>query len=238
MALPRSYERVLVIAAHPDDAEFAFGATIARLVEEGSRVTYVVVTDGAQGSEDPVEPSAALTELRCAEQREAAGVLGVTEVAFLGFPDGFVADSGELRLALAREIRRHRPDLVLTHQPQRSLRFPIGASHPDHLAVGQAALAAVFPFARNPRSFPELLREGLAPHRVDEVWLPGYEHTDLLVGVDRTADRKLSAILMHRSQFRDAADPMAAIAWVRERMHQYGRELGCEFAEGFKRIQI
>lgn len=234
--LPRRFDRVLVIAAHPDDAEFSFGATVARLTDDGAQVTYTVVSDGAQGSEDPDEPAHELTATRYAEQRDAAEILGVHDVSFLGFPDGALADSPGLRLALTREIRRHRPDLVLTHQPLRSLQFPIGASHPDHLAVGEAALNAVYPFARNPRAFPELLAEGFPAHRVSEVWVPGHEHTDLLIDVDETAERKMSAILAHRSQFRASRDPRADIGWVIERMRGNGGRLGCEFAEAYKRI--
>ncbi|MEU0544247.1 PIG-L deacetylase family protein [Nocardia sp. NPDC005978] len=234
--LPRTFDRVLVITAHPDDAEFSFGATVARLVDEGAWVGYVVVSDGAQGGEDPDEPAARLTATRYAEQRAAARVLGVTDLTFLGFPDGALADDAALRLALTREIRRARPDLVLTHQPLRSFQFPIGASHPDHLAVGEAALNAVYPFARNPRAFPELLAQGLPAHRVGEVWVPGHEHADLWIDVDRTAERKLTAILEHRSQFRTSADPRADIAWVRERMRGNGPLLGREYAEAYRRI--
>ncbi|OJF14369.1 hypothetical protein BG844_10075 [Couchioplanes caeruleus subsp. caeruleus] len=227
---------MLVIAAHPDDAEFSFGATVARLTDEGARVTYLVVTDGSQGGEDPTEPAEDLVARRYEEQRAAARVLGVADVVFLGFPDGLVADTPELRRALTREIRRHRPDLVLTHQPLRSLQFPIGASHPDHLAVGQSALSAVYPDARNPRAFPEVLAEGLAPHKVAEVWVPGHEHTDLLVDVDRTVDRKVTAILRHRSQFLGSADPRADVQWVVDRMRGNGTILGCGYAEAYKRI--
>jgi LmbE family N-acetylglucosaminyl deacetylase len=234
--LPRDFHRVLVIAAHPDDAEYSFGATVARLVDEGAQVSYLVVTDGAQGGEDPAQPAEELAATRYAEQREAARVLGVADVVFLDFPDGLLADTPELRLALTREIRRHRPDLVLTHQPLRSLQFPIGASHPDHLAVGQAALNAVYPDARNPRAFPELLAAGLPAHRVAEVWVPGHEHTDLLVDVDRTAQRKVTAILAHRSQFHGSQDPIADIRWVIDRMRGNGTVLGCEYAEAYKRI--
>ncbi|MCU1647709.1 MAG: hypothetical protein JWN03_7984 [Nocardia sp.] len=234
--LPRRFDRILVIAAHPDDAEFNFGATTARLVDEGAQVTYLIVSDGAQGGEDPAEPADELIATRYSEQRNAAKVLGVDDVSFLGFPDGSLADTPELRLALTREIRRHRPDLVLTHQPLRSLQFPIGASHPDHMAVGEAALSAVYPCARNPRAFPELLAEGLPAHRVAEVWVPGYEHTDLLVDVDRTAERKVTAILAHRSQFRGSPDPRADVRWVIDRMRGYGKRLGCEYAEAYKRI--
>ncbi|MCV7225269.1 PIG-L deacetylase family protein [Mycolicibacterium komossense] len=230
--------RALVIAAHPDDAEFSFGGTVARLVDAGTEVTYVVVTDGAQGGDDPRQPVGELVAIRRAEQCDAAKLLGVTDVTFLGFADGSVADSPALRLALTREIRRTRPDVVLTHQPMRSLQFPVGASHPDHLAVGEAALNAVYPFARNPRAFPELLAEGLSAHPVSEVWMPGYEYTDFLVNVDDTAERKVMAILAHRSQFGGAGDPRSEIQWVVDRMTAYGAQLGCSYAEGLKRIVV
>jgi LmbE family N-acetylglucosaminyl deacetylase len=237
LPLPRHFDRVMVVTAHPDDAEFSFGATVARLCDEGAHVTYVVVSDGSQGGEDPAEPTEVIVATRCAEQRDAARILGVTDVVFLGFPDGLLADTADLRLAITCEIRRHRPELVLAHQPLRSLQFPIGASHPDHLAVGQATLSAVYPDARNPRAFPQLLAEGLAAHRVAEVWVPGHEHTDLLVDVRDTAERKVAAILAHRSQFRGSADPRADVQWAVDRMRGNGALIGSEFAEAYKRIR-
>jgi LmbE family N-acetylglucosaminyl deacetylase len=236
LPLPSRFSHVLVIAAHPDDAEFSFGGTVARFVDEGIPVTYLIVSDGSQGGEDPAEATAELVARRYAEQRAAARVLGVTEIVFLGLPDGSLADTTELRLALTREIRRYRPDLVLTHQPLRSLQFPIGASHPDHLAVGQAALNAVYPAARNPRAFPELLSEGFEAHRVSEVWVPGHEHTDLWIDVGLSAERKVTAILAHGSQFSHSANPRADIAWVVERMQNNGAAVGCAYAESYKRI--
>lgn len=236
LPLPARYDRVLVLTAHPDDAEYSFGATVSRLAAEDSHVAYAVCTDGSQGGEDPEEPAARLTAIRYAEQRAAAEQLGVREVRFLGFADGTLVPDLRLREALVREIRRVRPQLVLTHQPLRSLVFPIGASHPDHLAVGEAALAAVYPDARNPRAFPQLLREGLAPHRVAEVWVPGHEHTDFHVDVGAHVEAKTRAILRHGSQFRTSLDPQADIAWTVERMRGFGKQAGCAFAEGFTRI--
>ena len=147
-----SYERVLVVAAHPDDPEFGFGASVARLASDGAEVYYAICTDGSQGGEDPSVPDAELTTVRYAEQRAAAEVLGVTDVVFLGFRDGYLAPTVELRRAITREIRRFKPDLVMTHSPVRSLSVGIGASHPDHLAVGEATMAAVNPDSRNPRA--------------------------------------------------------------------------------------
>ncbi|MDQ6772939.1 MAG: PIG-L family deacetylase, partial [Candidatus Dormibacteraeota bacterium] len=131
----RHFDRVLVVSAHPDDPEFGFGAVVARMAAAGSEVYYCICTDGSQGGEDPAVPNQELSAVRYREQRAAAEVLGVRDVVFLGLPDGHLAPTVELRKVITREIRRFRPDLVLTHTPLRSINFPIGASHPDHLAV-------------------------------------------------------------------------------------------------------
>lgn len=236
--LPRSFDHVLVVAAHPDDAEFTFGGTVARLTAAGTQVAYVVVTDGSLGGEDPSVPAELVAARRQREQRNAAAVLGVASVTFLGWPDGAVNANFELRLAISREIRRHRPDLLLTHQPLRSLKFPIGASHPDHLAVGAGAMSAAYPDAGNPRAFPELLAEGFAPHSVAEIWVPGYEHADFFVALDHHhAERKMKALLCHESQFDSAeSSPRESLGWVLERMEMYGPRVGCAYAEGFARV--
>ena len=232
------YERVLVVSAHPDDPEFGFGATVAKLVGDGSEVHYVICTDGCQGGEDPGVPDAELSAIRYAEQRAAAEVLGVRDVVFLGFRDGHLAPTIELRKAITREIRRLRPDLVLTHTPVRSLSIGIGASHPDHLAAGEATLCAVYPDARNPRAFSELLEEGLEPHKVKEVWLPGFEIADHFIDATGLVDKKIEAILCHRSQFeKPGMDPDGPPKWIRDRMRQVGEKAGFEYAEGFKRLQ-
>lgn len=233
------FERALVVSAHPDDPEFGFGASIAKLVAEGTDVYYCISTDGSQGGEDPSVPDEVLTATRYAEQRAAAEVLGVKEVVFLGFRDGHLAPTIELRRAITRVIRRFRPDLVLTHSPLRALGVPIGASHPDHLAVGEATLAAVYPDARNPRAYPELLAQGLKPHRVREVWLPGFEQADLFIDATPWVERKIEAILCHRSQFEKPGwEADAPARWVRERMRQAGERAGYEYAEAFKRIEV
>jgi LmbE family N-acetylglucosaminyl deacetylase len=233
----RRLDRVMVVAAHPDDPEFGFGATVAKMADEGATVAYVVCTDGSQGGEDPSVPDAELTATRYAEQRAAAAVLGVEEVTFLGFRDGHLEPNVELRRAISREIRRFKPDLVLTHAPLRAINIPIGASHPDHLAVGEATLAAVYPDARNPRAYPELLQEGLEAHTVKEVWLPGFEGSDHFVDATAFVDRKIEAIRCHRSQFdKPGIEPDQVGKWTREWMHQAGERAGYEYAEAFKRL--
>ncbi|HXM54504.1 MAG TPA: PIG-L deacetylase family protein, partial [Candidatus Dormibacteraeota bacterium] len=222
----------------PDDPEFGFGASVAKLAGDGSDVFYVICTDGCQGGEDPTVPDAELSAIRYAEQRAAAEVLGVKDVVFLGFRDGYLAPNVELRKAITREIRRFKPDLVLTHLPVRTLGVGIGASHPDHLAVGEATLSAVYPDSRNPRAYPELLDEGLATHRVKEVWLPGMDQADHFVDATGLVEKKLEAIGCHRSQFeKPGSNPDEMRKWITERMRLVGEKAGFEYAEGFRKLQ-
>jgi LmbE family N-acetylglucosaminyl deacetylase len=234
-----SYSRVLVVAAHPDDPEYLFGATVARLAADGAELRYVICTDGSLGGRDPAMSQAELTETRYAEQRAAADVLGVGDVVFLGFPDGglAVAERGALHRAIVREIRRFRPELVITHFPRRALDIPIEASHPDHVAAGEATLHAIFPAATNARSYPELLAEGLTPHRVKEVWVPGYEGSNHVVDATSVMDKKSAAILCHRSQL-DASTPGTVPPWVYWWMKRSGTNCGYEYAEEFKRVAM
>jgi len=234
---PAKLERVLVISAHPDDPEFGFGGTVAKLASEGVEVTYVICTDGSQGGEDPTVSDAELTETRYREQRAAAAVLGVKDVVFLGFKDGHLEPNLELRMALSREIRRLKPDAVFTHNPLRVLGIGIGASHPDHLAVGQAAFAAVYPDARNPRAFRELLSEGLEAHKVKEIWIGGWLDGDHFIDVTPFVENKIEALKKHLSQFtKPGQETFGFEKFIRERMQETGKKIGVEYAEGFKRI--
>ena len=225
--------RVLVVTAHPDDPEFHFGATIARLVNSGTEVSYLICSDGVQGGTDPAMPDKEVALVRSAEQRNAATVLGVRHVEFLGLRDGQLAPTVDLRRAITVELRRYRPSLVLTHYPRRVLGIPVEASHPDHIAVGEATLAAVYPDVGNPRAFPELLRERLMPHQVHEVWVPGYEQPNHYVDATPFVDKKIEAICCHRSQLTDGPPE-----WIYEWMRQVGRKPGYEYAENFRRIEI
>ncbi|MHB8452379.1 MAG: PIG-L deacetylase family protein, partial [Mycobacteriales bacterium] len=178
MLADNEVERALVITAHPDDVDFGAGGTVASWTKAGVEVTYCVVTDGDAGGFDPAVPRSAIPAIRQAEQRAAAAELGVSDVRFLGYPDGRLAVSFELRRDLARVIRQVRPQRVLASSPVRNL-ARIQASHPDHLAAGEAALCAVYPDARNPFAHPELLaEEGLDPWIVPEVWLMGSPDAD------------------------------------------------------------
>lgn len=232
-------ERVLCICAHPDDSEFGCGATVARLAAGGARVTCVVVTDGTQGGSDPSVPDEEVAAVRREEQRAAAAVLGVHEVRFLGESDGRVVADLALRRRIVREIRLARPQLVLTQSPSRAfISGGMGVDHPDHLAVGEATLQAVYPDARNPRAFPELLAEGLEPVRVEEVWLASPRGADHLVDVSDFVDRKLAALACHRSQIdgSPARTPADLEQFIRERLAAQGAPAGYAAAEGFRRL--
>jgi LmbE family N-acetylglucosaminyl deacetylase len=192
--------RVLVITAHPDDVDFGAAGTVAAWTDVGLDVTYCVVTDGDAGGSDPSVSRADMAVLRRAEQTAAAKCVGVDDVRFLGYPDGRVEATIGLRRDLARVIRQVRPDRVLCQSPERNYaRIP--ASHPDHRAVGAAALDAVYPDARNQFAFPELLDgEGLEPWTVREVWVMAGPQPERFVDVTETFSRKVAALRAHESQ--------------------------------------
>jgi len=193
-------QRVLAIVAHPDDVDFSAAGTIAGWTDAGIEVSYCIVTDGDAGGHDESVPRPEMARLRRAEQTEAAKCVGVTDLRFLGYPDGRLEPGLALRRDLARVIRQVRPDRVLTSSPERNY-ARIGASHPDHRAAGSAALDAVYPDARNPFAFPELLAdEGLQPWTVREAWLSAAPAADHFVDVTGTFDRKVAALRAHESQ--------------------------------------
>lgn len=198
-------ERALVVVAHPDDVDFGAGGTVAAWTAAGIDVAYCVATYGDAGGFDET-PREQMPVLREAEQRAAAKVLGVDDVTFLGYPDGAVTVSLDLRRDIARQIRRLRPQRVLVQSPERNWdRLP--ASHPDHLAVGEAALCAVYPDARNPFAYPDL---ELPPWAVPEVWVMGAPAPDHHVDVTETFELKLTALRAHVTQtaHRDDLDEM------------------------------
>ena len=196
--------KVLVVTAHPDDVDFGAAGSVATWTERGIDVTYCIVTDGAAGSADPTIDLGRLVEVRQAEQRAAAAEVGVTDVHFLGYPDGALEVSAGLRRDICRVIRLVRPERVVGQSPERNW-DRIRASHPDHLAAGEATLRAVYPDARNPYSHPELLAAGLEPHVVEEVWLMASPRSAVGVDITSTVDRKLAALRCHRSQIADPA---------------------------------
>jgi len=226
-------DRVLVVTAHPDDSEFGAGGTTARLVREGKQVSYCIVTNGNKGSGDRTMTPERLAAIRQEEQRNAARVLGVEVVDFLGFPDCEVEDTRETRLAVTAAIRRHRPDLLIIQNPNRTRN--LGASHRDHRITAGIALDCVYPLARDHMAFPELLAQGLEPHKVKEVWLMWWEDPPVVVDITETVDLKIKALACHVSQLPDMA---AVEKRVRERGAALGKPKGYAYAEAFDRIAI
>jgi len=220
--------RVLVVFAHPDDAEFTSGGTIARWVAEGQQVKYVVCTDGGKGAETDRIETADLIALRQSEQRRAAAVLGVSDIIFLKCPDGELASSKGVSAELARLIRELRPQILLTWDPWRPYQL-----HADHRAAGFAVLDAVMA-AGNIRCFPEQIMSGLQPHQVEEVFLFGTDQPDVWIDISNTFGRKVEAIRQHSSQL---TDPDEIIRRVREWNSHVGRAKGFDYAEAFKLIQ-
>jgi LmbE family N-acetylglucosaminyl deacetylase len=195
--------RVLVIAAHPDDVDFGSAGTVAQWVDAGLAVSYCLVTNGEAGGSDRSVSRADMVVIRQAEQTAAAKQVGVHDLHFLGYPDGQVEPSLALRRDLARIIRLLRPHRVVCPSPERNY-ARLGVSHPDHRAVGSAALDAVYPDARNPFAFPELLTtEKLEPWTVHEVWIVGTAAPNHYVDITASFGRKMAALRSHESQIAD-----------------------------------
>jgi LmbE family N-acetylglucosaminyl deacetylase len=196
---PQVPERALVVSAHPDDVDFGAAGTVARLTEAGCSVTYAIVTDGDAGEVPDDVGRDGAAALRQSEQRDAAAEVGVDDVRFLGFPDGRLLVDLELRRALSAVMRDVRPEVVICQSPER--RYDrVFASHPDHLAAGEATLQAVYPDARNPYAHPELAADGLVPWTVTEVWIFAHPRADRFVDITDTVDAKIAALRAHRSQ--------------------------------------
>ncbi len=223
---------ILVIIAHPDDAEFGVAGTVARWVLEGKQVVYVVCTSGEKGTSDETMQPGLLAQIREREQEAAARVLGVREVVFLRIPDQGLEDTSEFRKMIVRTIRTYRPETVVTSDPYHRYIW-----HRDHRIVGQATLDAVFPLARDHLSYPELLEEGLGPHKVGEMLFFGSEDINYRSDISATFDLKVAALRCHESQVKElkVAD---LEAWVREWSCSMAEGAECELAEAFHRIEI
>ena len=225
--------RVMVVTAHPDDPEFLAGGTVAGLVKEGREVSYVIVTNGNKGSGDRTITSQRLAPIREEEQRRAAGMLGVERVVFLGYEDGEVEDTHNLRRDVTRQIRQWRPDLIITQNPNRTYsNFP--GWHRDHRITGGVVLDCVYPLARDHLSFPELLPE-YEPHQVREVYLIQWEQPSLVVDITDTMEVKLKAIACHASQLGEFS---VVEARMRARAAALGEVKGFTYAEGFDHVVV
>ncbi|HEX9992400.1 MAG TPA: PIG-L deacetylase family protein [Acidimicrobiales bacterium] len=233
MASDRDVERALVVAAHPDDVDFGAAGTVATWTDAGIEVVYCVVTDGDAGGFDPAVPRSEIPAIRRAEQEAAAKEVGVDRVVFLGYPDGRLVPSIELRRDLSRVIRQVRPQRVVCQSPERNW-DRIFASHPDHLAAGEATVCAVYPDSRNPFAHPDLAAEGLEAHTVEEVWLMAHVAPDRFVDVTDHFDRKVVALLAHVSQITEPdALPGRMREWGEAMAERGGLPAG-RLAEGFR----
>lgn len=226
-------QRVMVVTAHPDDSEFGTGGTVAKLTREGKTVTYCILTNGNKGSGDRSMTPERLVKIREEEQRNAARVLGVDTVDFLGFPDCELENTRESRMAVTGAIRRHRPDLIICQNPLRSKN--LFAAHRDHREAAGIVLDCVYPLARDHMAFPELMAQGLEPHKVKEVHMMWWENPDLVVDISDTIDLKIKALQCHVSQIQDMAGMETR---VRERNAHLGKATGIAYAETFDRVVI
>jgi LmbE family N-acetylglucosaminyl deacetylase len=225
----------MVIAAHPDDADFGPAGTAARWIDAGSVGWLVCCTSGDQGGEDPDADPLELAAVRETEQRAAAAVIGYEGVSYLHQPDGALANDLALREQLVREIRTFKPDAVLATDPEAVFHRGGGVNHADHRAAGIAAVDAVYPASRNPMAFPSLARGGLAAHAVRRLYLFWSERPDAWIDVSATLDRKLAALDEHRSQIRDRARLEERIrSWAAEE----GEPIGAGAAEALRVIVI
>jgi LmbE family N-acetylglucosaminyl deacetylase len=233
---------VLVVVAHPDDAEFMAAGTIGKWAGEGKEINYVLCTAGDKGTSDRSMSPSKLAEIRKREQREACDRLGVKELVFLSYEDGVLQNTLALRRDIVREIRKFRPDAVVCQDPTTRWTAQGYINHPDHRAAGDATLDSVYPSARDALVFPELLCEGFEPHKVTEVYLAGSNMPDAFVDIEDSIHLKVAALKAHVSQVGNGPRPDRP-GWdletvIRERAGQVGEPQGLKFAESYKYIRL
>jgi LmbE family N-acetylglucosaminyl deacetylase len=228
-------ERVLVIVAHPDDPEFGAAGTCAVWAAQGVEVTYVIVTDGSKGSAEEDMTRAKLIEVREAEQRQAAEAVGVSNLVFLRQPDGEVSNTYELRELLVRQIRKFKPDVLVTHDPTARIVGGRYLNHRDHRVVGDTTLDAIFPLARDRLNFPEHEAEGLAPHKVLDVFLIFSDQPNYWVDITTSVEQKIKALQAHKSQ---VGDPQELAERIYERTRAAAEHVSFEYGEPFRRVQL
>lgn len=230
---PHDPQRVMVVVAHPDDIEFGCAGSVAKWTAQGVDVIYVMLTDGAAGSNEVGVNPYELARLREEEQAAAAAKVGVSHIIYLRHRDGALEPTIELRREVTRLIRKYKPDRVVAQDPSTIFVEDRYINHPDHRAAGEIATYAVFPSAESRLAFPELLEEGLEPHRVLDLWLHLTLEANHFEDITETIDKKLDALREHRSQLGDEA-----IEFVRERCERQGEQIGVRYAEGFRVMRI
>lgn len=227
---------ILAIGAHPDDLDYGASGTIAKWVKEGAKAYYLVATDGSKGCVNDEILTEQLIKIRRQEQESACRILGVEKVFFLSHIDGELENSLALRKEIARVIRHTKPDIVITIDPTFVYCVKDGfVNHPDHRAVGQASLDAIYPFARDARAFPELLNEGFKPHKVKQVMLLNFNVHNYYVDISSSLDLKIKALEQHKTQHQ-SIDKMKQE--VQDEASEFGKYASCQYAEGFVKIEI
>lgn len=227
-------KRAMAIVAHPDDIEFSCAGTMARWARHGAKISYVLCTSGDVGIDEPGMTRQKAAEIREAEQCEAARIAGAEEVIFLREPDGLLQPTLELRKKLVREIRRFRPEVVVTGDPTIVWAGQDYINHPDHRAAAAAALDATFPAAGQPNLFEELAEEGLKAHKPRKVYVTSWGEADTYVSIDETIEVKIQALRAHKSQMKDWDPEPMVREWAAE--HAKGKEM--DYAEGFRVITL
>ena len=230
------FKRAMVVVAHPDDAEYGCSGSVAKWCRLGWDVVYVMCTDGSKGSSDREISAERLIEIRVQEQRDAGKILGLKDVVFLGYPDGYLEPTLEVRKDITREIRRWKPDVLIPANPTRDLLSSSYIGHPAHFAAGEAALSAVFPSARDHLTFPELLNdESLEPHKVREVWVMSFGTTANFWNPleEEDVDKSIAALAEHASQ---VGNPEESAKWMKQRRAELGKQIGANYAESFRKF--
>ena len=229
--MPESTQ-IMVVTAHPDDAEFGTAGTVARWAGEGRSIVYIVCSSGEKGTSDPNMKPEKLAKIREQEQLTAAKLLGVREVVFLRYPDQELEDTPGFRKDIVRQIRKYRPQIVVTADPYRRYIW-----HRDHRITGQVTLDAIFPYARDHLAYPDLLEEGLGPHKVKEALFWGTDDPNHRSDITKTFDIKLAALRCHKSQIGyDLAPDLEK--WLRQRAKEMAKGENFELAEAFHRVEI
>ena len=232
MEKPDSPMDLMVITAHPDDAEFGAAGTVAAWTREGKKAVYVVCTDGDKGTSDRNLSSRELVGIRQREQRAACKVLGVNEVVFLGHGDQTLEDTPAFRKELVRQIRVYRPHTVITLDPYRRYLW-----HRDHRIVGQVVMDAVFPFARDHMAYPDFMEQGLEPHKVAQILFFGAEEINHYSDIEATFDQKLEALTCHASQIRELGNGDLR-SWLEARCRMLAKGSPYKLAEAFHRVEL
>ncbi len=223
---------IMVITAHPDDSEFGSAGSVAKWIQEGKRVVYVVCTSGDKGTDNPDIPSQQLAKIREKEQKDAALVLGVSDVIFLGYPDQGLEDTSDFRKAIVRQIRIFKPEMVITSDPYRRYIW-----HRDHRIIGQVTLDAVFPYARDLLAYPDLIEEGIMPHKVKKILFFGTEDVNLRIDITDTFQLKLEALRCHKSQIIQLGIPDLE-KWLWQRCQKMAEGEYFEVAEAFHQVEV